>query len=173
MKNNKRIIQITVLIALSVAVIAAASVYYMKNRENKLDTSSSPGINKVDYGPPEASDIIQPSSKEKIIDENVQPKNETSVSLRITQSVQQDSLIYVRTIIENTNGGSCKLNISKGPLSVTKNAQVGIQASYAVCQGFNIPLQEFPESGVWKVSILLTDAQGIETEASSELVIKK
>lgn len=171
MNKNKQFIIIG---AVASALVVGGIMYAVKFLSN-ADTSSSPAqpaVNVVDYGPPKDTDKIQPSSKDQAASPTDETPGEVSkLNVQLTQTRQEGQTVYIRTLIEGTNGGDCTLTLSKGDYRIEKTAPVGVQASYAVCQGFNIPVTEFKESGDWDVIINVKGPGSKEGTASGKLTI--
>ena len=62
------------------------------------------------------------------------------------------------------------MTLTKGSLSFVRTAPVGVQSSYATCQGFNIPATDFAESGEWTVNVK-ADQSGKTAEAQSKVQV--
>lgn len=86
-----------------------------------------------------------------------QPSN---VAVNITSSGQSGSTVYVNALVSGTTSGTCKLTMTKNSKKVEKNAPIGFQVSYYICQGFNISSSEFAEKGEWEAVIEATGPNG-------------
>src|SRR5689334_17286682 len=97
MKNKK----ILVIGLITLALIAMGAYWWMIRTDNHKFTptieTANKDVNVVDYGPPADTDKIQSSDKDKII--NDETMEEDAASIQITQSTQQESTVYIRTII--------------------------------------------------------------------------
>lgn len=153
MKNKKLIIAtITVLI-----MAGATSAFLFLNKNHTNPNTEPRKVNTVDYGPPKTTDKISDSSKDlqaKDSSNNDQPTPK-KISVTISNTSQDSSNIYVRAITDSATSGECKLTMQLGETSVVKTAAINAQASYGICQGFNVPKSEL-RAGSWKIHIDMT-----------------
>lgn len=183
--KNKPVFTKKLFLMSTAAVLLAGTLgayVYMKNKSNSEQaTNTSPSVNQVDYGPSKDSDKIQPSSKDKIASDISKNSDATTSNpgatpepkITITQAAQRDSTLYIRTLIEGGSSGECNLTITQNSSTITKTAPVGVQASYALCQGFNIPVSEFNASGEWKITVTTKLTTGKEATTTSKVTINK
>lgn len=171
MVKNKKLMTVSlVLIAIALGI---GVIYWYLKPSSSANTSGEPGLNNVNYGPPKESDKIQPSSKEDIVNQgnNSGTDQDLSAQARITHARQEDSTVYIRTLLNGVSGGTCNLAISKGSRVVTKSAPIGVQSSYAICQGFNIPVTEFQENGEWDITLTINGSNGKSTSTNAKITI--
>lgn len=174
MKNKKYIITaVVLLLALSGGIL----IYSLNNHISQKDSSTPQAVNEVDYSEPKDEDKIQPSSKDRIIDGSIDENGNSSeqqndLNITITQANQRDNTVHIRALVSGAKSGTCSLNITKGDFTVTKEASVGVQASYSICQGFNIPVSEFSESGEWQVELIVA-ADGKKSIANTNMDIMR
>lgn len=69
--------------------------------------------------------------------------------------VVETNLVIRTTINQNISAGSCKLALSNGVKTVTKNANIIQNPSSSTCEGFDVPVSELG-GGDWKISIAIT-----------------
>lgn len=180
MKNKK----ILLIASVATALIGTAAFAYMSNRntteqnptQNEISTPKT--INEVDYSPGKSEDKIQPSSKDEVINGDstqegapVAPASDISVS--ITQAAQREGTVFIRALVNGTGSGTCTLTLTRGGSTVTRDAPVGVQASYSICQGFNVPVSEFSESGEWQVTVQVATADNKRASANTKVNITR
>lgn len=178
MKNKKNIIAVVV-IALAVGsgilAIAFNDRFSQKDVSDQQAVDEKP-VNKVDYGGPKEEDKIKPSAKDEIINgdanEDGSPVVENDMSVSITQATQREDTVYIRALVNGANSGTCSLTFTKKEASFKKEVPIGVQASYSICQGFNVPAKEFPESGEWEVEIV-AKSDDSQASANTKVVVTK
>ena len=168
---SRKVIIISLISVVCLAAIGGGVYYFVIRDRNSLENKPVRPENSVDYSPgkPEDSAGVQ-SDKDKTADKN-KPGNDTpstssSLSTEITMAQQSNDQITIRAIVQGTTEGTCTLTLTRGSHTITRTAPVGVQASYALCQGFNIPVTQIPEKGQWKAKVTVTS--GDKTSAPSE-----
>ena len=152
---------------LSVGLVAAAiTVWYFNRSQQSASTQSDSSIeeskDKIDYSPAKESDVITDgSAKDQLAKPTPEGQDKSSsqgdLNLTITSASQQDQTILIRTLVDGATSGTCTLEAtSPGQTTITKTAPVTTQASYALCQGFNIPVSDFSNSGTWSIQVTAT-----------------
>lgn len=177
--KNKKILLISIAVLTGVGALGAGYFVFLRKDQTAGLPTTPQELNTVDYGPSEPTDKVQPSSKDKIIEsqkkegtDTVAP-NESKFSANITNTSQQDQTVYVRAIINDSLNGTCKLKLENGANTVSREAPYSPQASYAICQGFNIPASDFPAGGTWKITLTAIDKDGRQATTTSSIEVKK
>lgn len=179
-KNTKlRYAILAIIIALLLAL--AGVWYFVKHnpKDSSVDPVSSstprPEENKVDYSPARESDnIAEGDAKEQLANGDNENSSNDSLAVTITSVQQQDKTILIRTLVDGTTSGTCTMTASKaGSTSITRTAPVGAQASYALCQGFNVASSDFPDSGTWTIQVALTTDKGSANSKTTTIEVRK
>lgn len=72
----------------------------------------------------------------------------------ITRANQRDDKIKVAAIFDESSNGQCILRVSKeGEDTIKRTADIMTAPSYYACDGFSIPVSEFPSGGRWSVTV--------------------
>lgn len=179
MKNKKFIV-----VALVVAAFIGGGAFAHFTKTAQKNDGGTPQevaerpMNDVDYSGPKPSDKIEPSTKDEImsgrVDEAGDPTSPSpdELAITITQANQQENMVYIRALVSGAGSGTCNLSLTNGASTIKKTAPVGVQASYSICQGFNIPISEFANSGEWQVR-LTVQAADQEVTANSKVEVTK
>jgi hypothetical protein len=173
------------LISLSVGVLLIAGagipLAYHLHKKDGSQTGNS-GVNQVNYGAPKKEDRAQTSnSKDAVARKPANPEGKPEptqptvpVSATITQALQQDATITIRALVNGANSGTCQLTLSQsGQTDITRSAAVGVQANYAICQGFDLPTSDFPTSGNWTLSIVIQTSGSTSSPAQRSIQVTK
>lgn len=176
MKNKKLIILIV--IPLLLASIGLGYFLIKNNQKTSQLPTTSEELQTIDYGPSKPSDKVQQNSKDEIINKSVSPQGsettETPMSTSITNASQLDKTIRIRTLVEGSTSGTCIVRFEKqGATTIEREAPYQPQASYVICQGFNIPVSDFPSSGQWSVLLTAKSNDGRQATASTSIEVKK
>lgn len=176
MKNKKLLILVTTLIIATILGVSYA-IFLRKDDTAKLP-STPEELKTIEYGPSKSTDKLQPSSKDKVIERQKMETTDSTASenkfnLTITNSSQQGQMVYLRAIVNGSLNGTCKLSLENGAHFISRQAPYLPQASYAICQGFNIPVSDFPISGTWKATLTATDTEGGLTSTTSTVEVNK
>lgn len=163
------------------ALVGAAWAYYHFTPTTANTTSAPQSIN---YGQPTQDEISTGESIKNNASSgngsdqssNPEPSTDGSLSevgMEITASNQDESYLYVRTLIQTlTSSGTCTLTMT-GPASKLYVATSGVQAlpSTSTCAGFNIPLSSL-SLGIWTISIKFTNT-AVKASISKEITIQQ
>lgn len=157
-----------ILALIIVALAATASVYAFNvaNEQEKEKTSETPSsIDKDNSKSLKDKDKEQtyksvPASdsqdKEAVQAENVEPSAEVEAP-NITRAEQTGDFIRVSAIFSNPSNGTCTLRFEQaGQQAVQAEAPVVVGPSYYTCNGFRIPVAEFPSKGSWDITVTHT-----------------
>jgi myosin-crossreactive antigen len=127
-------------------------------------------VNSVDYSP--ATSAEKPTNEQKTQDTAATPSTVTPTSsINITLSAAgQDSAsgpVVVRTILDNTTGGSCTITLTKGSTVKTYSASITWQGTYYSCNK-DIPYTDI-SAGEWQLKLVATQdsKQGTATKVIS------
>lgn len=171
MKNKKILIIVTLLVI--VAATAGSTWWFLRDSETQASLSNeNSDVNIIDYGPAEENDVIEPSDKQDMLDGNANPTTATDSSIEITTAEQQERTVYIRAIITGMTGGTCEITLRNGNASLIKQAPITVQASYATCQGFNIPSDEFSAKGTWSIDITASGSNGTSANTASKVEVR-
>lgn len=180
-KNKKRIIiGISIFIILGVAV---GGVWALRKKNNEAPlkdpatASSNRGVNDIDYGVDTSNDTSTETAKDQAAKND---QNDTStgqqpaaLGVTITAASQSDDLVLVRATVTGTTSGNCTLRAEMGEQHFEMTAPLAAQANYVICQGFNIPLEKFSQSGTWKVTVSAASGSLSGTASTREVDVQK
>ncbi len=80
--------------------------------------------------------------------------NET---ITVTRAAIANNSLEVGTLVNGGTSGTCTLNVSQtGETTVTASNQVTLENNSYVCPTFILPLSNFPNQGIWNVSVTLS-----------------
>jgi hypothetical protein len=67
---------------------------------------------------------------------------------------KSDEEVRVAAIFNNQSEGTCVLRMAKeGEKTIKRTAEIIAAPTYYACDGFRIPVSEFPSSGKWSVTV--------------------
>ena len=179
-KKNKKLTFILIGTALLLTVAIGAFWYNLHNKASSEPQTASKeatrDVNTVNYEPAkEADNIAEKSAKEQLAESGTdsQPTN-NPLGVSITSAQQQDQTVLIRTLVDGTSSGTCTMTASKaGQQALTKNAPINTQASYSICQGFNIPSSEFSSAGEWSFEVKVSANGATATSKQVRVEVKK
>lgn len=171
-KNSKPTV-IFILIAVLLAVAIAAGAYWFWQRSTSQQNSqNAPGENQVNY---DYNDPSSEAEREQPIPAKQQPQEEpeppSGLNVVVTHAGQNENKVSIRALVEGATTGTCTLTLSKsGQPDIVKTAPMAVQATYTICQGFDIPTAEFGAGGEWTASVKAEDgARGGTAQATLEV----
>ena len=144
LKPTKR----TIIIICAIAIISVMVLYFLeKNRTTNIVKdpfyTEASDTTKVDNEKKEAFIENTPSASS--------PDPVTSDQISLTAQVSGDN-VNILTKLANLPGGVCKLTISNGATTVSKQADVIYQPQFSSCAGFTVPIAEVG-TGTWDVKL--------------------
>lgn len=154
-KTKTRLIKISLTILAVVLALIAGAIYISRDRTKKIP-QNVPANTKTVEGirtPQESQNQGQgtPSSDDT---PSTQPIRSDTVSVTITQWESNSSKVSVRALVDGLKSGKCIATFTKsGQKGVTQTVPIGIVTSYYACQGFDVPSNNFPIKGTWKVQV--------------------
>jgi cytoskeletal protein RodZ len=178
--SRKKLFLSLIVGVLLVGGVGVPMAYHLHKKDSSQTGHS--GVNQVNYGAPKKEDSAQTSSSKNDVaqkpadpDGKPEPAQPTApVSATLTQAQQQDATITIRALVNGTNSGTCQLTLSQGGQpDITRSAAVGVQANYAICQGFDLPTSDFPTSGNWSLSLVIQTSSGTSTPAQRNIQVTK
>lgn len=174
--------KIPLLVGLGIVSLAVAGgIWYLNRPKPPTQTATQETrteVNKVDYGPAKTTDKVQDSAKDELAkptpegqDSQVPAKSPLSVT--ISNASQQEATVIVRALIDGAASGTCTLTASlPGQAPLTRTASTNAQASYVICQGFNVPVSDFPASGNWQIEVQIESGNS-KASAKTNVEIRK
>lgn len=132
-------------------VVPAESTETEENKQPK-------GIRSVpSQDKPESSDELQKSSE---------------VTVTITSARTSDGKVRVRALVSGLKSGYCTATFEKsGVRSVEQTVPIGIVTSYYACQGFDIPVSQFPSKGTWTVEVMASSGGKFNISSPRSFVV--
>lgn len=181
-KSNTSSKYIVAGIAAAILVVGGLSYLALDGQFDELFGSKERQTGSKQNEPAVAADNIANSAKDKIAAQSGDTPKEksqliqttdysSSLGVSITQATQRDAQVVIRALIEGSNSGTCTVTFTKDGETVTKTAPYAAQASYVICQGFNIPVSEFPSAGEWQMTVSAVSKENIKGTASSKVKI--
>lgn len=166
-------------------VLGGGALAFFKNRSENQRTASSEqddekGVNEVNYDPPTEEEIDETKrQKEEIIkkyeeSQNQQPSSVINVTISRANQSGNGQPLSIRTIVDGTTNGTCEVNLKKsGQATVSKSFPIGVEATYAVCQGADIPAGDFGAEGDWTLEVVAKSGNLVSAVASQKVTIVK
>lgn len=173
-KSQKKAIVITIISLVAVLAVGAGAYALFSPFDNSASdkspeksTSASKkdtSINSDDSAKKPGSTDKNPTAPEREAEKNIQPSyegNSTNSSESLTgvinySGVADGKLIIRTTINQAISSGSCRLALTSGAKSVSRESGIVPNPSSASCEGFDVPTSELG-SGNWSITITITD----------------
>jgi hypothetical protein len=153
MIKNKKVLIISVVSLLFVALMASALIIPRLNR------STVPGEDSVPTDSNFVEDTNQPLTdgttpkEDKVLTADQTPTSSSIEKPTITRAEQSGDYIRVSAILSTASNGSCILTATKsGSPNITKTTAITVGPSYYTCDGFRISKSEF-STGEWSVAV--------------------
>jgi hypothetical protein len=160
-KKTKTMVSLSILLVLTVGL--GAFFYFSRNASHPTDNKGPQGgINSVDYSPPtteqkRAGDQVDDPTKagsDPLPDPTPQDNGKGRVDVTITSLNTDRSDFHVSFLISAVdNTGKCALTLTKGSVSILKEADVQALPHSSTCKGFSIPPSEL-SVGQWELSLV-------------------
>lgn len=107
--------------------------------------------------------------------EGSQPGGESrsaEIGVTITQTESSGGKIIVRALVDGLKSGDCTVTFSKfGQRDVIQTVPIGLVTSYYACQGFDIPVSQFPAKGTWQVEVKASDGVKFNTTPKQSIEV--
>jgi hypothetical protein len=179
-KKNKYKKSLVILGALILLGAAGAGAYYFmrtsQDAKHRQDSSASIDANKNGSEGKESiqgdTNTGQNTNDDKTITPSP-PENGTSTSNlekpTVTRANQSSTNIRVSAIFNQPAFGTCDVVFSKeGSSTIIKSAPIVLGPSYYTCNGFLVPVSEFPTKGSWNVKVIhKQDSSSVESDIQS------
>lgn len=175
-KKTKKIILIT---GVATLVVIGGLIAWKLNQKAPTSNETVAPVNTVDYSPPSVEDKTDPTIPSTDLQgdsKSPQPERPapSTVGITVSRADQggpgQD--LNIRTIVSGTTQGDCTATLTKaGQSAITKTAALIYEVSSAHCN-FDIPMQHFPESGTWELTVKVNANQGSGEVSQSVAIIK-
>jgi hypothetical protein len=174
--KNKIVVLIT---AFVLTGFAAGYAFYSKQPEQKqttiTTTPTAPTRTAPPFTPDDQKTPTQNEAEKKavVVEENKVPQTST-MSVFITRAGQIDTELQVRAFATGTTTGTCALTLT-GPSGqkVLKSSVLIREESTTMCSPLNIPVDELPAAGTWKVSLVVKNQTKTSAAATTDVQIKK
>lgn len=180
MKQDKNKKLWTVLIVVAVVLIVSGGLVYFRHNQNQQNTYQAE-LKKKDEAQKQAEKNPQSESDWRKAQEesNSSAANNTTLGSKqkvapvVTTLDQNTSSVTVRAFSPSMSGNNqvCSVKFSKsGQEDVTQNTGIGLQGSYYVCQGFDIPKSTFPIKGEWRMTFNVSSST-VEGSTAPQMII--
>lgn len=171
--NTKKVIIITILLACVALVGLTATAYMLKLWPFQSSSQTSTNTD-VPTAAPTVTDSTASTDKTVIPAENSTNSNDTVEKPTITRASLSGANVRVSAIFTTTTSGSCTVTFKKsGQATITKEAAVVVGSSYYTCNGFLIPISEFPAKGEWTVTVIHTQDSKTATSDEQTVIIEQ
>ena len=178
--KRKRLNKKLFIILISLALVMACAYFAYASTRNKpsvdqksSDSSQQPQPATVNTGPATSTQV---DAGQGAKDETVNNPEDTvspTLSANIISSQITDGVFRTRIKIDSVTTGTCEITLSKsGQSSIKKVVNIQPAASISSCQGFDIPVVEFPSSGNWSYTIIIKTSNS-STQIQSNIEITK
>jgi cytoskeletal protein RodZ len=162
MKINKRSSskRLIVSIAVVVVLLAAAVGYFLwKQYQNNHNADDKTSSSSIDLSTPTKEQIKEGNDAKNETIKNDSNSNDTpdkSISNEITSASVSGDTLYIRNEIMGVYAdGTCKLTLTKGSETITRQAGLQPGPQSTTCKGFNIPTSQLSR-GTWNVILTVT-----------------
>lgn len=154
-----------VIVLIIIALLAAVSVYALNttNEQEKdtpsrtsshQDKDSSPSKKKQEKEAEKPATTDNDQSKDAIQAEDVEPSGADIEAPNITRAEQTGDFIRVSALFSNPSSGSCTLKFEQtGQQTIQTEAPIVVGPSYYTCNGFRVPVSQFPSKGAWNITV--------------------
>lgn len=168
-KNKKSQVRLVSTVIVSALLVIGALAYWQRNtiggwfsqpEKNVSTDNNSPDSKASNDSTPNPSNVDSSGhEKEKNIEppyEGKDPNESHGLTGVITYTGVVDGKLMIRTTINQTLGsGACRLTLSSGSKTVTRDSGIVPNPSSSTCEGFDIPTTELG-SGKWNITITIT-----------------
>ena len=178
-KNRKKILLVSSLVLASVAVLGG-SLYVLRNKKSNNTTVA--GVEVKPASEEEKQDaennkdrISAQIDKQKTEQGQSSTPTNSSATVTITYASQSGDQIEVSSYVSGVfeDGGTCKLTMSKGSKTVTKQTTGERDATTTMCPSFSIAKAELGESGTWSAQVGYSSAKISDAKSSpKEIEVK-
>lgn len=182
--NTKRIAIISIVSILTLGALGAATAFYFEVGPftPKVDDSinlNKPSENELKSGSDAKQQTVESDGSKNQTGSDPAPEpqpvensDKKSIHAEITAANQDESFLYIRTLIQTiTSSGTCTL-VMTGPQGKTYTTETAVQSlpSSSTCRGFNIPLANLSQ-GTWTIKVDFNNDE-LAASASKEVTIK-
>lgn len=170
--NTKKVFVITIVVAFVVLAGLTATAYALKLWPFQTSTQTATNTD-VPTTAPAVTDSTASTDKTVIPAEDSGNTGDTVERPTITRASLSGTSVRVSAIFTATTSGTCTVTFKKdGQATITKEAAVVVGSSYYTCNGFLIPISEFPTNGEWTVTVTHTQAGKTATSDEQTVIIE-
>jgi cytoskeletal protein RodZ len=166
-KSSKKILTVTLVVAILIAVGAGA--YFLFSPKDEQNTKNSTGTTNSQSKSADSSteetgkNTTNTDDADHEAEKNITPSYEgenTNTSQTLTgvinyAGVTNGTLIIRTTVNQALSSGTCQLTLSSGSKTATRSSNITQNPSSSTCEGFDIPISELG-SGSWNITITIT-----------------
>ena len=172
-RKNKTKFFLFVVLALIIAGGAVASYWYFFRTSKKSNSVSEATKKQAEQKDVEVAKSDDNKNSQSDVSQNSQSTAEPSkVAINISSYGVSGQNVYISSLVSGTTSGTCKLTLQNGTASVFRQANVGLQVSYYICQGFTVPLSELVPKGEWNAFIELTSPNGNAKSENKKVTVQ-
>jgi hypothetical protein len=171
--KNKTKFLIFIVLALIIAGGAVASYLYLfRPQKNSKDVSEATKKQAEQKDVEVAKSSENKNSQPDNVQNSQSPSQASTVAINISSLGVSGQNVYISALVSGTTSGTCKLTMQNGSATVSKQASVGLQVSYYICQGFTVPLSELVPKGEWNAFIELSSPNGNAKSEIKQVTVK-
>lgn len=166
-KSSKKILTVTLVVAILIAVGAGA--YFLFSPNDEQNTKNSTGTTNSQSKSADSSteetgkNTTNTDDADHEAEKNITPSYEgenTNTSQTLTgvinyAGITNGTLMIRTTINQALSSGTCQLTLSNGSKTVTRSSNIAQNPSSSTCEGFDLPTSELG-SGNWTITITVT-----------------
>jgi hypothetical protein len=171
-RKNKTKFFLFVVMALLIAGGSLASYWFFIKPQKKSTTVSESTKKQAEQKDSEVAK--SDSNKNSKVDtvENEVATESSQVSVTISSIGQSEQTVYISSIVSGATTGTCSLTMKNGTTTITKSANIALQVSYYICQGFNLSSKELVPNGEWTAFIEVNSPNGNSKSEYKKVLVK-
>ena len=157
--KRKNIITLSIVLALSATMLGY--LIYIKFLKKDLSIKTKK-INEETKKEAEQNDVqvVKDDANKVTQTDEKKPEQPSSVTVNISSAGFSNQTAFISAIVNGTTSGNCTLTMQNGTAIIEKKADIGLQISYYICRGFNIPSSELVPKGEWNAFITVNTPNG-------------
>ena len=135
------------------------------------EVPSAKPTNTVDYGPATEEDITSVPEKDPNLQPEVPANTNLYVSITNMRKSSDASSYLVKAAVAGTEFGTCSVTAEKSFKVISDQGTIGLSSNQISCLDLSLPVNLFTESGIWNITVQVTDQNGATASSSSTLEV--
>lgn len=128
----------------------------------------------IDYSPPTSAEMADESIKQQDSGGNAATSNQTpdgTIGIILSAAGQdyKGGPVVIRTILANTNSGTCTITMQKQSITKTYSTEITWQGNYYSCAGFDVPYADL-SPGTWGMTVNVVQGNNLGTTSQDVVV---